>query len=195
MTEYWDLKIWPCYHAVLRGPDHEQSKTLFKDLLHRFSSDPSKRCLQVGVPHCCTDRFAANFVTLDLYDQRPCIDYHEDLAKTSFADNSFDLITCNAILEHVQDPFACAREMLRIAKVGAEIWVEVPFVQPYHPRKDYTLECGYLDDRIGGGNNADHGGDYWRFTPQGLVQLLKGFKPIHVLLVNEGGVMFHGQKY
>ena len=131
----WDLKIWPCYHSVMQGPDMKQRNEDFEKLISRFVEATDKQCLQVGIQPPHKNRFGSNFVTLDLYDERPCIDVREDLAHTSFADKKFDLIVCNAILEHVLDPFGCVKEMHRIAKRGCVIWVEVPFVQPYHPRR------------------------------------------------------------
>jgi SAM-dependent methyltransferase len=49
-----------------------------------------------------------------------------------FKDASFDAILSLAVLEHVRDPFACAREMLRVVKPGGQIMCSVPFLQPEH---------------------------------------------------------------
>lgn len=191
----WDLKIWPCYNAVLYGPDQGDRSLAYIDLINKYANDPSKVCLQVGVMRGADGKkIGTNFVSIDLYDTRPCIDFNEDLAATHFPDNHFDLIVCNAILEHVKDPFACAREMYRICKPDGLVWAEVPFVQPYHPRKDYKLEFGYLDTRDNCELDINHGGDYWRFTPQGTVELMKGFTVLRLFLINEGGIAFHGIK-
>lgn len=47
-------------------------------------------------------------------------------------DNTFDGILCSAVLEHVPDPFAVAREMMRVAKPGAKVVVDWPFLAPLH---------------------------------------------------------------
>jgi SAM-dependent methyltransferase len=49
-----------------------------------------------------------------------------------FKDASFDAVLSLAVLEHVRDPFACAREMLRVVKPGGQIMCSVPFLQPEH---------------------------------------------------------------
>jgi SAM-dependent methyltransferase len=49
-----------------------------------------------------------------------------------FADNSFDAVFSLAVLEHVKDPFACAREIVRVLKPGGDLMCCVPFLQPVH---------------------------------------------------------------
>ncbi|RUT85512.1 class I SAM-dependent methyltransferase, partial [Mesorhizobium sp. M7A.T.Ca.US.000.02.1.1] len=63
------------------------------------------------------------------------------LEKIPFRDESFDYVISNAVLEHVRDPFAAAREMTRVLKPGGEMFVHVPFLQPYHgfPHHYYNM--------------------------------------------------------
>jgi SAM-dependent methyltransferase len=49
-----------------------------------------------------------------------------------FLDNSFDLVISVAVLEHVRDPFAAAREIIRVTKPGGVIHADIPFLQPFH---------------------------------------------------------------
>lgn len=49
-----------------------------------------------------------------------------------FADASFDLVISMDVLEHVTDPFACARELSRVMKPGGVLYVDVPFLQTEH---------------------------------------------------------------
>ncbi len=49
-----------------------------------------------------------------------------------FADASFDGVISVAVLEHVRDPFQCAREISRVLKPGGRLYCSVPFLQPYH---------------------------------------------------------------
>lgn len=69
-----------------------------------------------------------------------------------FKDNSFDAVFSLAVLEHVKDPFQCAKEIVRVLKPGGDLMCCVPFLQPVH---------GY----------PHH---YYNMTPQGLQNLFTG---------------------
>lgn len=58
-----------------------------------------------------------------------------------FNDNSFDAAFSLAVLEHVKDPFLCARELARVLKPGGTLYCVVPFLQPYHayPHHYYNM--------------------------------------------------------
>jgi SAM-dependent methyltransferase len=49
-----------------------------------------------------------------------------------FADDSFDLIMSQAVLEHVPDPQRAVDEMIRVLKPGGQLYVEIAFMQPLH---------------------------------------------------------------
>lgn len=54
-----------------------------------------------------------------------------------FADATFALVISVAVLEHVRDPFAAAREIERIVAPGGRVFAAVPFLQPYHGYPDH----------------------------------------------------------
>lgn len=58
-----------------------------------------------------------------------------------FVDNSFDAVISIAVLEHVTDPFLCAREIARVLKPGGDLMCCVPFLQPLHgyPHHYYNM--------------------------------------------------------
>ncbi|MGZ3697159.1 MAG: methyltransferase domain-containing protein, partial [Bdellovibrionota bacterium] len=58
-----------------------------------------------------------------------------------FSDHSFDAVFSFAVLEHVKDPFLCARELMRVLKPGGYFYCEVPFLQPVHgyPHHYYNM--------------------------------------------------------
>lgn len=58
-----------------------------------------------------------------------------------FKDDSFDAAFSLAVLEHVKDPFLCARELARVLKPGGTLYCVVPFLQPFHafPHHYYNM--------------------------------------------------------
>ena len=82
-----------------------------------------------------------------------------------FADNTFDAVLSLSVLEHVKDPFACARELSRVLKPGGTLYASVPFLQPYH---------GY----------PHH---YYNMTHQGLANLFAGRLVVQEQKVLESG--------
>jgi SAM-dependent methyltransferase len=49
-----------------------------------------------------------------------------------FRDGVFDAVFSLNVLEHVRDPFACAKEIVRVLKPGGKLFAVVPFLQPLH---------------------------------------------------------------
>lgn len=94
-----------------------------------------------------------NVVNFDIaaYDTTDVIGVGERLP---FIDNAFDAIISIAVLEHVKDPFCCAREIVRVLKHGGILFCCVPFLQPFHgcphhyynmtKQGLYNLFCDYL---------------------------------------------------
>ncbi|NEQ48864.1 MAG: methyltransferase domain-containing protein [Leptolyngbya sp. SIO3F4] len=82
-----------------------------------------------------------------------------------FKDNVFEAVFSLNVLEHVRDPFQCAREIHRVLKPGGVAYVAVPFLQPFH---------GY----------PNH---YYNMTSEGLKNLFSAFQ------VEASGVVPAGQ--
>jgi len=74
-----------------------------------------------------------------------------DLCDPPPALESFDLVICEQVLEHVPDPCAAAATLAALCRPGGRLLVSTPFLLRIH----------------------DHPGDYWRFTPDGLRILLE----------------------
>ena len=70
-----------------------------------------------------------------------------------FIDEAFDAVLSIAVLEHVKDPFLCAREIVRVLKPGGSLMCCVPFLQPLHgyPHHYYNMTSQGLTNLF-----ADH---------------------------------------
>jgi SAM-dependent methyltransferase len=73
-----------------------------------------------------------------------------------FATGEIDAVILTGVLEHVLDPVAFVAEAHRVLRRGGHVYVEVPFLQGYHP----------------------HPGDYQRYTKTGLQHLMRNFREI-----------------
>ena len=65
-----------------------------------------------------------------------------------FLDNSFDAVFSLSVLEHVKDPFGCAREIVRVLKPGGDLMCAVPLLQPVHgyPHHYYNMTAQGLQN-------------------------------------------------
>jgi len=73
-----------------------------------------------------------------------------------FRSESVDGVILTGVLEHVADPPTMVSEANRVLKRGGRIYVEVPFLQGFHP----------------------HPTDYQRYTKPGVQRLLRAFHEI-----------------
>ena len=130
---------------------------LRQELFNKFlSSCSEKKCLQIGVKENIGQKFGSNWVSIDKYDKRDFIDYNYDIHDLKFDDETFDGVVCWSILEHVPNPQKAISELYRVLKPGGQIWVQLPFLYPFHEEPK----------------------DYWRVTPDGLRIWLKDFNEI-----------------
>ena len=96
-----------------------------------------------------------NLVHLEIV-KYPGVDLVAKGERLPFADNCFDAVLSEAVLEHVQDPFTYVKELYRVLKPGGEVRVDAAFLQPYH---------GY----------PHH---YFNMTLSGLEHLMRDFQKI-----------------
>jgi SAM-dependent methyltransferase len=128
-----------------------------RQLFERFLADcAGKPCIQIAVKDEIGHKFGPNWVSVDKYDDRDMIDRRDDIEDLKFPDGSFDGAVCWSVLEHVPHPQVAVAELYRVLKPGGVIWVQVPFLFPYHPSPS----------------------DYWRVTPNGLRVWMEAFEEI-----------------
>lgn len=88
-------------------------------------------------------------------------DYILDLCETNteqIPDESFDMVICTEVLEHVNNPFLAVNEMYRIVKKGGIVATTTPF--------NFRIHNPLPDN--------------WRFTEHGLRTLFSKFKNVTI---------------
>ena len=118
---------------VVDDPDASRN-TPCKQLLHDLRLVPEGLVLNVGAGNGAL--VADNLVNLEIC-RYPATDVVADAHALPFADGSFDVVFSQSVLEHVRDPFACAREMIRVLKEGGVLLADVPFLAPFHGYPDH----------------------------------------------------------
>ncbi len=127
-------------------------------IFERFMQDcEGKHCLQIGVKDSIGKKYGSNWVSVDKFDTREFIDFQYDIHDLPFETDSFDAVVCISILEHVPYPVKAISELNRVLKPGGKIWIQVPWLYPYHAVPK----------------------DYWRISPDGLRIWMENFKEIN----------------
>lgn len=101
--------------------------------------------------HAGAKAFFTHVETLDIQDGA---DYKADICQNNsniIPNETFDIIICTEVLEHVANPFDAVKELKRMLKTGGCLFVTTPFNFRIH---------GPLPDN-------------WRFTIHGLKELFK----------------------
>src|SRR5262249_46578905 len=93
-------------------------------------------------------RYAASYVGVDPVDN-PRAELKGPVENLPVEDASFDVVLCNQVLEHCDDPSRAIAEMCRVTTPGGRVLVTTHGVMPYHPSPT----------------------DYWRWTHAGLERL------------------------
>lgn len=103
-----------------------------------FFSQKAKM-LHIAPELCFIDRFEKmenlDYITGDI--ESPLAKVKMDIHRIPFEENSFDIIFCNHVLEHVDDDIAAMKEMYRVLKPGGWAILQVPF---FYPLNENTYE-------------------------------------------------------
>jgi len=141
--------------------------------------------LHIAPELCFIDRFEAlenlDYITADI--ESPLAKVKMDIHKIPFEDNSFDVIFCNHVLEHVEDDLKAMGEMHRVLKLGGWAILQIPW---FHPIPAVTLEDDSITDpkeRETIFGQDDHVRLYGKDYPDRLRSV--GFKVIEEKLVME----------
>ena len=95
--------------------------------------------LHIAPELCFIDRFEKldnlDYITGDI--ESPLAKVKMDIHEIPFEENTFDVIFCNHVLEHVDSDIKAMQEMRRVLKPGGWAILQVPF---FYPLKDETFE-------------------------------------------------------
>jgi SAM-dependent methyltransferase len=87
-----------------------------------------KKVLHIAPEQCFINRFKKlknlDYITADLYS--PIVDVKADILDLPFKENSFDVIFCNHVLEHIIDDKKAMQELYRVLKPGGFGVFQVP---------------------------------------------------------------------
>ena len=78
-----------------------------------------------------------------------------DLCAPPATHDTYDVVVCEQVLEHVVDPCAAVRTLRALCRPGGHVVVSTPFLIRVHELPAYGMP------------------DFWRFTPRGLRRLLE----------------------
>ncbi|MEU4605929.1 class I SAM-dependent methyltransferase [Kribbella sp. NPDC023972] len=105
-----------------------------------------------GAIHAMFEPAAIEYTPTDV----PQVDVHD----LPYESSSFDYVICDQVIEHVRNPFVAVNEMHRVLKPGGWLLLATCFHVPVHKR-------------------ADNPTDYWRFTTDGLRELVRDFSTVY----------------
>jgi len=92
--------------------------------------------------------YASSYVGVDPVEN-PHADLRGSVEALPVEDGSFDVVLCNQVLEHCDDPAQAVRELRRVTALGGRVLASTHGVMAYHPSPT----------------------DYWRWTHAGLEKL------------------------
>lgn len=147
--------LWAAWRTGLnqfydvRGSGATPGRAYIDTFLGRYAAACSGTFLEFGDPRY-RDRFRpAAIERYDIFDiaAGPGVTVVGDLQHCpQVPDDTYDVIVCTQVLEHVPNPFLAAAELCRILKPGGLLLLTVPAAYPYHSAPN----------------------DYWRYSRDSL---------------------------
>jgi predicted SAM-dependent methyltransferase len=93
-----------------------------------FTSKKKNKVLHIAPEQCFLDIFKKqenlDYITSDI--ESPIADVKADICNLPFKDNSYDVIFCNHVLEHITDDTKAMQELYRVLKPGGIGIFQVP---------------------------------------------------------------------
>ena len=107
-----------------------------------FTYDKKLKVLHIAPEQCFLNRFKKQknleYITSDI--ESPIADVKADICDLPFNDNSFDVVFCNHVLEHIPDDTKAMKELYRVMKSGGFGIFQIP--------QDLNRDKTFEDDSI-----------------------------------------------
>jgi len=121
-----------------------------------------KKILHVAAEMCFADRFKRAFgkkyLTADLNDPRAMVKM--DITDIRYPDESFGVVICNHVFEHIVDDIKAMREIFRVLKKGGWAILLVPMEDTDKTYEDFSIDTDYEREKAFG--QSDHVRKYGR---------------------------------
>ena len=121
---------------------HRLMWLFLRDETDFFTSTKKLKTLHIAPEQCFLSIFKKQqnleYVTSDL--ESPIADVKADICNLPFEDNSFDVIFCNHVLEHIPDDKKAMQELFRVLKKGGFGIFQVP--------QDLNMDITFEDNSI-----------------------------------------------
>ena len=121
---------------------HRLMWLFLKDETVFFTSKEKLKVLHIAPEQCFLDIFRKQknleYTTSDL--ESPIADVKADICNLPFEDNSYDVIFCNHVLEHIPDDTKAMQELFRVMKKGGFGIFQIP--------QDISRKTTFEDDSI-----------------------------------------------
>lgn len=107
-----------------------------------FASKKNQKVLHIAPEQCFLDLFRQqkniDYITADI--ESPIADVKADICDLPFEDNSFDVVFCNHVLEHIPDDTKAMQELYRVLKPNGMGIFQIP--------QDLSRATTFEDDTI-----------------------------------------------
>ncbi|WP_435414484.1 class I SAM-dependent methyltransferase [Polaribacter aestuariivivens] len=121
---------------------HRLMWLFLKDETEFFTSSKKLKVLHIAPEQCFLDIFRKqknlDYITSDL--ESPIADVKADICNLPFQENSFDVVFCNHVLEHIPNDTKAIQELYRVMKKGGFGIFQIP--------QDLSREKTFEDDSI-----------------------------------------------
>lgn len=123
-----DVEHFWCVHC--RAQDRERHLYMYFDRLGFWDKMKGASILQIAPERHLSVAIQkmqpAKHVMGDLYPADPKVE-RIDITEVPYADNTFDIVICNHVLEHVPDYRKAMRDLCRVLKPGGTAILQTPF--------------------------------------------------------------------